>query len=132
MLHYLPLRVKSTLLEFFLMILLQRGLQNKEFKKLLILAFEVISLFRNKRFMLILIHGFSYPKNMANFEAFHWVISSSTNLLFLKSDHSICTINFHYTFFPFLEHCAQGNFSFIHMNLPLYVRLIFSHFMDVI
>ena len=26
---------------------------------------------------------------MANFEAFHWVISSSINLLFLKSDHKI-------------------------------------------
>ena len=30
-------------------------------------------------------HGFSYSKNMANFEALCWVISSSTNLLFLKS-----------------------------------------------
>ena len=33
--------------------------------------------------------GFSYIKNMANFEAFHWVISSSINLLFLKSDKTI-------------------------------------------
>ena len=31
------------------------------------------------------LHGFSYSKNMANFEAFHYVISSSINLLFLKS-----------------------------------------------
>ena len=29
--------------------------------------------------------GFSYVRNMANFEAFHWVISSSINLLFLKN-----------------------------------------------
>ena len=29
---------------------------------------------------------FSYPKNMANFEAFCWSISSSINFLFLKSD----------------------------------------------
>ena len=29
--------------------------------------------------------GFSYVKNMANFEGFCWVISSSINLLFLKS-----------------------------------------------
>ena len=30
--------------------------------------------------------GFSYILKMANFEAFRWVISSSINLLFLKSD----------------------------------------------
>ena len=29
--------------------------------------------------------GFSYSKNMANFEAFRWNISSSINLLFLKN-----------------------------------------------
>ena len=34
--------------------------------------------------------GFSYSKNMANFEAFHRNISSSINLLFLKSDLAIC------------------------------------------
>ena len=28
--------------------------------------------------------GFSYAKNMANFEAFHEVISSGINILFLK------------------------------------------------
>ena len=32
------------------------------------------------------LRGFSYSKNMANFEAFRWVISTSLNLLFLKSD----------------------------------------------
>ena len=32
--------------------------------------------------------GFSYSKNMANFKAFHQTISSSKNLLFLKSDKS--------------------------------------------
>ena len=32
-----------------------------------------------------LVCGFLYSKNMANFEAFHQVISSSINLLFLKS-----------------------------------------------
>ena len=37
---------------------------------------------RNKKKL----HGFSYSKNIANFEAFHWNISSSINLLFLKSD----------------------------------------------
>ena len=31
------------------------------------------------------LHGFSYSKIMANFEAFSWNISSSTNLSFLKS-----------------------------------------------
>ena len=31
--------------------------------------------------------SFSYSKNMANFEAFCLVISSSINLLFLKSEH---------------------------------------------
>ena len=30
--------------------------------------------------------GFHIPKDMANFEAFCWVISSSINLLFLKSE----------------------------------------------
>ena len=30
--------------------------------------------------------GFSYILNMANFDAFCWVISSSINTLFLKSD----------------------------------------------
>ena len=30
--------------------------------------------------------GFSYSKNMANFEEFQWNISSSINLLFLKSE----------------------------------------------
>ena len=30
--------------------------------------------------------GFLYSKNMANFEALHYVISSSINLVFLKSD----------------------------------------------
>ena len=29
---------------------------------------------------------FSYSKNIANIEAFRWVISSSIDLLFLKSD----------------------------------------------
>ena len=29
--------------------------------------------------------GFSYDKNMANFEGFHYIISSSINLPFLKS-----------------------------------------------
>ena len=33
------------------------------------------------------LHGFSYSKIMANFEAFRWNISSSINLLFLKSDN---------------------------------------------
>ena len=33
------------------------------------------------------LHGFSYSKNRANFEAFHWNISSSINLLFLKSEY---------------------------------------------
>ena len=32
------------------------------------------------------LHGFSYAKNMPNFEAFRWNFSSSTRLLFLKSD----------------------------------------------
>ena len=31
------------------------------------------------------LHGFSHPKSIATFEVFHWVISSSINLLFLKS-----------------------------------------------
>ena len=31
------------------------------------------------------LHGFSYSKRMVNFEAFHWNISSSINLYFLKS-----------------------------------------------
>ena len=29
-------------------------------------------------------HGFSYSKNMTNCEGFHWIISWSINLLFLK------------------------------------------------
>ena len=33
--------------------------------------------------------GFSNFINMVNFEAFFWVISSSINLLFLKSDYII-------------------------------------------
>ena len=33
--------------------------------------------------------GFSYSKNMANFKAFHWDISSSINLLFLKSEKAL-------------------------------------------
>ena len=32
------------------------------------------------------LHRFSYSKNIANFKTFHWVISSSINLLFLKCD----------------------------------------------
>jgi len=32
------------------------------------------------------IHRLSYSKNMANFKAFYWVISSSINLSFLKSE----------------------------------------------
>ena len=32
------------------------------------------------------LYGFSYSKNIANIEAFRWVISSSIDLLFLKSD----------------------------------------------
>ena len=32
--------------------------------------------------------GFPYSTNMANFEAFHWTISSSINLLFLKSEQA--------------------------------------------
>ena len=35
---------------------------------------------------------FLYPKSMANFETFHWSISSSINLLFLKSGTSISTM----------------------------------------
>ena len=31
------------------------------------------------------LHGFSYDKNMANFEGIHYIISSSINLQFLKS-----------------------------------------------
>ena len=31
------------------------------------------------------LHGFSYYKNMANFEAFRWNIKLSAKLLFLKS-----------------------------------------------
>ena len=31
------------------------------------------------------IHGFSYYKNIANFEAFRWNISLSAKLLFMKS-----------------------------------------------
>ena len=33
--------------------------------------------------------GFSYSKNMANFEALHWNISSSINFLFLKSERRV-------------------------------------------
>ena len=36
----------------------------------------------------IKLRGFSYSKNMANFEAFRWNISSSINLLFLKCIHN--------------------------------------------
>ena len=32
------------------------------------------------------LHGFSYTKNIANFEAFCWNILLSANLLFLKSE----------------------------------------------
>ena len=32
------------------------------------------------------LHGFSYSKNMANFESFRWNISSSINFFFQKSD----------------------------------------------
>ena len=32
------------------------------------------------------LHGFSYTKNIANFEAFRWNISLSAKLLFLKSE----------------------------------------------
>ena len=32
------------------------------------------------------VHGFLYLKNMANFDVFHWNISSNINFLFLKSD----------------------------------------------
>ena len=35
------------------------------------------------------IHRFSDDKNVANFEGFHEVISSSINLLFLKSDYIV-------------------------------------------
>ena len=38
---------------------------------------------RNEKYFV----GVSYPKNMANFEALCWNISSSTNILFLKSDN---------------------------------------------
>ena len=42
------------------------------------------------------VHGyeFSYSKNMANFEAFHWNIPSSLNLLFLRRNiptQNLCT-----------------------------------------
>ena len=32
----------------------------------------------------------TYSKSMANFEAFRWSFSSSTNLLFLKSEKTNC------------------------------------------
>ena len=35
--------------------------------------------------------GFSYTLNIANFEAFRWIISLSANLLFLKSD-DVCKL----------------------------------------
>ena len=38
--------------------------------------------------------GFSFSNNMANFEAFRWNISSSINLLFLKSDAQTKLKNF--------------------------------------
>ena len=34
------------------------------------------------------LRGFSYSKNMANFEAFHWNIPSSTKFIFPKSVNS--------------------------------------------
>ena len=41
-------------------------------------------------FHVVLLWGFSYSKSMENFEAFCWNISSSINLLFLKSDKNWC------------------------------------------
>ena len=32
------------------------------------------------------VHGFLYLENMANFDVFHWNISSNIDFLFLKSD----------------------------------------------
>ena len=40
----------------------------------------------------ITIHVFSYSKNIANFEAFCQVISSSINLLFLKSEAQVLDV----------------------------------------
>ena len=47
------------------------------------------------------LYRFSYYKNMANFEAFHWNISSFINLLFLKSDISLIFDNQKVYDFPF-------------------------------
>ena len=38
--------------------------------------------------------GFSYSKYMANLEAFHWVISSSINLLFLRVEKIHSNLSF--------------------------------------
>ena len=70
------------------------------------------------------IHSFLYPKNMANFEAFRWILSSSINLLFLKSDTWI-----------FLLICVRlviGGFaaliSFIHNFWKKYVCILSIEF----
>ena len=39
------------------------------------------------------LHGFSYDENMANFEGFCWVISSSISILFLKSAIFVVSIS---------------------------------------
>ena len=36
--------------------------------------------------------GFSYSKNVANFEAFRWIISSSINLLFAEECKKMCPL----------------------------------------
>ena len=70
------------------------------------------------------LHEFSYSKNMANFEMFCWVISSSINLLFLKSDGIYI-----YTWFDLwlCNHASKlGAAHFFVINTQTYLRVISS------
>ena len=75
--------------------------------------------------------GFSYSKNRANFEAFRSAISSSINLLFLKSE-ILCVRIFKRRYGGLVNFCDMNTtylFSKHNKNLKIRLSLI-SHYID--
>ena len=101
-----------------------------------------VSLFRNKWFGFCLKKCFNEMlQNMANFDAFHWKISSSINLLFLKSGLGLAFESYNnWTFFPifsplcticfYKKSCVCGmslSFEKLRWKLVFGLALMFFH-----
>ena len=65
------------------------------------------------------LRGFSYVKSMANFEAFHWNFSSSTNPQIVRSVQLLCILN---TYNDMILTCLVGHNS---QPMRFYAHILF-------